>query len=471
MIVLGFRTISHVMLFQFLCVVLLISEKACAWISVSRNPHRPYCNQIPLYGAASLTDLLDTLDDQRNFPALQNWALDRGVVLADGVKLVDNGLGDWGVGLSENHTQVAQTPIMTIPKDLVLSSADPKLQELRNTISESMASVSMEYYVPECLLMMLVLWEKAKANASAWSPWLETLPKGFNTGIHLDPLERSHVERVAPEFLLQQDLQWTACHQALQYTADNNLLPMELQEFLCNAEDDMDDLTKWAFSIIFTRSWRTPSGSEATLVPLGDMFNHDSAMANVAPNILEDGSVQMTLKQDVSEGSPLFLSYGMGVFPARFLVNFGFWDRSAQFMDANLTIPEEFPVDRSQLVASTRTGGITEDVWNLAIYRLLQERDPAMAEKLAVAQQKQDEASIQDICSKFDLEGALYLRLHALTLLSETYPDMDIAPENLSESPRRFGMIARYNNGMRESWMRVAEYLDEEIDDALRRRK
>jgi hypothetical protein len=179
----------------------------------------------------------------------------------------------------------------------------------------------------------------------------------------------------------------------------------------------------------------------------------------------------MTLKQDVSEGSPLFLSYGMGVFPARFLVNFGFWDRSAQFMDANLTIPEEFPVDRSQLVASTRTGGITEDVWNLAIYRLLQERDPAMAEKLAVAQQKQDEASIQDICSKFDLEGALYLRLHALTLLSETYPDMDIAPENLSESPRRFGMIARYNNGMRESWMRVAEYLDEEIDDALRRRK
>jgi hypothetical protein len=107
----------------------------------------------------------------------------------------------------------------------------------------------------------------------------------------------------------------------------------------------------------------------------------------------------------------------------------------------------------------------------LAVYRLLQERDPAMAEKLAVAQQKQDEASIQDICSKFDLEGALYLRLHVLTLLSETYPDMDIAPENLSESPRRFGMIARYNNGMRESWMRVAKYLDEEIDDALRRRK
>lgn len=400
-------------------------------------------------------------------PSLQNWALDKGVQLAEGVKLVDNGLGDWGVGLSENHTQVAETPIMTVPKDLVLSSADPKLQKLRSTISESMAP--MEYYVPECLLMIKVLWEKAQADDSTWSTWLETLPQDFNTGIYLDTLERSHVERMAPDFLKQQDLQWTACQRALQEAFGKKLLPNELQDFLEEA-GDIEDLTKWAFSVIFTRSWRAPSGSEATLVPLGDMFNHDSVMANVAPNILDDGSVRMTVKQDVAEGSPLFLSYGMGVFPARFLVNFGFWDRSADFMDANLTIPEEFPIDRSQLVASTRTGGITEDVWNLGIYKLLQKRDPTIAETLAVAQQGQDDAAIQEICSQYDLEGAMYLRLHALKIIGETYPDMDIAPENMSESPRRFGMIARYNNGMRESWMRVAEYLDEEIDDALQRR-
>jgi len=48
--------------------------------------------------------------------------------------------------------------------------------------------------------------------------------------------------------------------------------------------------------------------------------------------------------------------------------------------------------------------------------------------------------------------------------------DMDIAPEIMSDCPRRYGMIARYNNGMRESWMRVADYLDEEIDYLLSRR-
>ena len=47
---------------------------------------------------------------------------------------------------------------------------------------------------------------------------------------------------------------------------------------------------------------------------------------------------------------------------------------------------------------------------------------------------------------------------------------MDIALEIMSDCPRRYGMIARYNNGMRESWMRVADYLDEEIDYLLSRR-
>ena len=69
------------------------------------------------------------------------------------------------------------------------------------------------------------------------------------------------------------------------------------------------------------------------------------------------------------------------------------------------------------------------------------------------------------------MEGALWLRLHALKMVSETYPDMDIAPENLSESPRRYGMIARYNNGMRESWMRVIDNLELDIKATMQRRE
>eukprot|EP00980_Cylindrotheca_fusiformis_P003935 scaffold871_cov130-Cylindrotheca_fusiformis.AAC.12 len=484
-----------------ICLLVLLLD-VTGWISVSRVPHRSKCalqqSFPPLFATppASLKSLImETLDDQRNVPSLERWALEKGVALAEGVKLVDNGLGDWGVGLSENHTQVAQTPIMTIPKDLILTSADPLLEDdLRSTISESMTLSSMEYYVPECLLMTKVLWEKAKGKnsntSSEWSPWLDTLPKSFQTGIYMNPMERSLVERLAPEFLEQQTLQWQACRTALNVALEKQVLPKELHEYLANqSQAEQDELIKWAFSVVFTRSWRTPNSSkttttpfEATLVPLGDMFNHDSVMANVYPNIVpENGSIQMKVKRNVEPGSPLYLSYGMGNLPGRFLVNFGFWDRSADYMDANLTIPSEgYPIDRSQLVVSTRNGGVTEDVWDLGIYQLLRQRDPIVAERFANAQRNQDERTLQEIRSQYDLEGALYLRLHALKLIGETYPEMDIAPavaddgntsSSVMDSPRRFGMIARYNNGMRESWRRVADYLDDEINEALLKRK
>ena len=101
----------------------------------------------------------------------------------------------------------------------------------------------------------------------------------------------------------------------------------------------------------------------------------------------------------------------------------------------------------------------------------MKERDPESANHFATAYRNQDTTTLDQICTKWELEGAMYLRLHALKIVGETYPDMDIAPENLSESPRRYGMIARYNNGMRESWIKVGSYLMEEIEYILRQRE
>ncbi|CAJ1948495.1 unnamed protein product [Cylindrotheca closterium] len=467
-----------------------------------------------LFESASLMDLLDTLEDKRDIPSLQDWAVEQGVHFAEGVLLVDNGLGDWGVGLSANHSHVANTPIMTIPPHLILSSQDARIAPATQSFIENkMATISpgMDYYHKECLLMMVVLLETFNAASSNWSPWLETLPRSFSIGLFLDPLERSHVGRMAPAFLEQQDKQWNACWNAIQQVVDDELveLPIGFRDYLRNymmnekssssssseeetADDErtLKELVQWAFGVVFTRSWRSPDGKAATLVPLGDMFNHDSSMANVFPSLLQqnddddeslaakmpEGSIQMKLKQNVEVGSPLFISYGMGDQPARFLVNFGFWDRSASLMDANLTVPntEDWIVDPSELVVSTRSGGVSEEVWNLAAYKflLLNEQNAMTATKLAQARKDNDQASFQAILDDYDIPAIMYLRKHALQIISETYPDMDLCPEgNPIESPRRFGMIARYNNGMRESWMRVAESLEFELEDALAKRQ
>lgn len=373
--------------------------------------------------------------------------------------------------------------------------------------------------------MMVVLLETAASDQqSCWSPWLESLPRSFPIGISLDPIERSHVQRMAPAFLEQQEKQWNACWHAIQQVVVINSdeesssssveLPTGFREYLLqyqskdrgkkddlsssstnngNLDNDDDDddkttngqsrslkeLVQWAFGVVFTRSWRSPDGTAATLVPLGDMFNHDSAMANVYPTFVqEDGSIQMKLKRDVEPGSPLYLSYGMGDQPARFLVNFGFWDRSARWMNANLTVPEDFvedwKVDPSELVVSTRSGGISEEVWNLAVYRFLLDRDMEIAAELAQARKDEaDQAALfQAMLDQYEIPAILYLRKHALQIVGETYPEMDLCPEgNPMESPRRFGMIARYNNGMRESWMRVAESLEHELEEALKKRQ
>lgn len=390
--------------------------------------------------------------DNRNVPKLEEWAFNQGIDFSQGIRLVNNGMGDWGVGLTESQSLEAGSSIMTVPSHLILSSLDDSVQEYEESVRNSMAESNMNYYTQECLLMIRVLQEHEKGETSIWKEWLDTLPRDYSTGLYLDPLERSVAQRVAGPFLEHQEQQWEACRKAI-----TNLDLDLLEEF------DDDDLL-WAFSVVFTRSWRAPTEAmEATLVPLGDMFNHDSSKPNVKPNRLEDGSIQMTAKSGISEGSPLFLSYGHGAFPGRFLVNFGFWDRSCDYMDANLTVPEGLDVDSSQLVVSTRTGDIAEDVFTVAVYEFLKQRDADLANKML--------ADPDAYTIAYDLEGALWLRMHALKMVSETYPEMNIAPENLSESPRRYGMIARFNNGMRDSWLRVTKNLELDIEHAMTRRQ
>jgi hypothetical protein len=431
--------------------LLLLSSSVYSWVVPSTKQARANGYNVQSYPRFAVKDvdgssktidnkaLKDVInkaldqDDNRNIPFLQEWAIGQGVQIADGVTFVDNGLGDWGVGLNQSHAK--GTSVMTIPSDLILSSESPELQKYRDSLQTSMNG-GMEFYVPECLLILRVLEEKSKGESSRWQPWLETLPRSFSTGLFFEEIERAQAERLAPEFLIQQDLQWNACFAAIRKLLDDGLLSDNMTTFLKKAQisdgddddepaDTLDSLIRWAFSVVFTRSWRTASGLEATLVPLGDMFNHDSKNANVAPRpFSDDGSIQLSLKEDTDVGADLFITYGLSSFPGRFLILFGFWDRSSFFMDANLTIPEEFVVDRSQLVVSTRNGAITEDVWNLAVYNILSQRDPAKAAQMAEAQRTQDETTIQKFSSEWGLEAALYLRLHVLRTIGETYPGM-----------------------------------------------
>ena len=176
----------------------------------------------------------------------------------------------------------------------------------------------MDQYLPEFIVMINLLQEVVKRDQSFWYPWIQSLPREFSTGLWMDEYERAIVDRLAPQFLAHQEHQWEAFKRAFETT----------KVVVADLEIVNHDIFQWAFSVVFTRSWRTPDGKHAAIVPLGDMFNH-GLPSNIHVKMHAD-ACQMLLKEAAQKGEGLYLDYGISQFPERFLVMYGFCDRSCQ---------------------------------------------------------------------------------------------------------------------------------------------
>lgn len=56
----------------------------------------------------------------RDMEPLATWALDWGVILADGIQLTERSVGDWTLSLTEPFKQ--GSPLLTVPSHIILSS-------------------------------------------------------------------------------------------------------------------------------------------------------------------------------------------------------------------------------------------------------------------------------------------------------------------------------------------------------------
>ena len=95
----------------------------------------------------------------------------------------------------------------------------------------------------------------------------------------------------AGTFLYAQDIQYDTCLNLMEVdvgatttkTDDTdrfNQWLLELQQCKYHhaageQQNAFDNLVKWAFSVVFTRSMRSPNKQHAQIVPIGDMANHD----------------------------------------------------------------------------------------------------------------------------------------------------------------------------------------------------
>jgi len=408
---------------------------------------------------------------------LLQWAVDCGVEFAQGVEIVSDNSGDWGMELVQ--PKEGGTPLLTIPSQVILSSEVYAGSSLYGWMKQNVAD---PYWLPECLLGIRLLEELSKGLYSPWCVWLESLPTTFTTALYWDSFERSQVQRIAPKFLEQHLKQWQTFSTLVKELSrdSEDLISKDFRKWL-RSQEDISSASKWAFSIVMTRSWRAPDGKEATIVPIGDMCNHDSLEANVRPCLREKGgSLQLILTKDTdcSEERPsgIFLSYGLSHHPARFLVNFGFCDVSAPLIEVHIDtylaqkgLPplsdlKFWPAfDPSHLVVSADGGVVAEDVWVVFLLQLLRKRDPAQIPRLQKAYDSDDdeelETLLEELFQDWELPIVVEMKDHFQMLLDTQYAPISFSGRDFASHPH-LQMIANYNSFMRNVFQGAIRYLD-----------
>eukprot|EP00978_Attheya_sp_CCMP212_P010625 scaffold25867_cov55-Attheya_sp.AAC.2 len=453
----------------------------CRFTSRVIEPFDPRCSRQMCHRQTS-TVSIDGASASRDMQSLQEWAISRGVCLEAGVQLKAQGNGDWGLLLDQ--TSKAGNRILKIPSDLVLSSSRsaPSSCLEQDEVDFSICSLQkfgMEEYIPEFFLMMELLSERAKGPMSMWHFWFHSLPKEFSTGLYMDEVERLYVEVFASDFLKHQEMQWEA------FYSTSRELCRRTDSLASTFLSGMDDsVLKWAFSVIFTRSWRTKDKVPcATIVPIGDMFNHNSGFSNVwVDQASSDSDVDIRASRDMEPGADLYLSYGITQYPARFLVIFGFCDESCPAIFANVTVPPSTVetgnelnddagfMDHTKMVFFTANGAISDTVWNAVLYKILLEHDQSdVAQTFYKACKNNDWDIVVDMHTKWGVEVTRFLQSHVEGMLIRTYaPLPPFTREDYVEHPR-LELIVRYNTFMISVLIKVKKHLEEAMDKARAR--
>ena len=415
-------------------------------------------------------------------PLLQ-WAVNSGVEFAHGTEIVADDRGDWGVELVESKG--TGTPILTIPQELILTSRHFQGTRLERWMSENIENVSL---LPECILTVILLEELSAGGASPWNIWLESLPTEYFTGLFLDSFERSIVRRMAPKHLQRIEQQWSDCSAVITKLARDpqSILTPYFRTWL-QTQDNLLFTARWAFSVITTRSWRTPDGQHATIVPIGDMVNHHCQQANVRPCFRNgDGAMQLCLTTDIHGTTDwpkgIHLSYGTGHHPARFLVNFGFCDTSAPLIDAHidhylsknglppLSDETNWPVfDPSLLVVSKDHGVAADGVWLIFLLIVLRRRNPSQIPRVQEAYDSDDDVELGELLDglfgDWELTVAMEMKDHFVDLLVNVYPDFQYSKNDFIQHPR-LDMITNYNGMMRTIFQRAIAHLNLVVEQA-----
>lgn len=366
--------------------------------------------------ATKSSPAIETLLDPslpRDLDAFKEWSKENGVVLVDGLDLSlssEEEGNDWSLKL-ERPLKSAQC-LLTVPNDLILSS--PKIKkELGGSVDKAVEYLKYKNIEPQShqfYLWVRLLLECKKGHESKYFGWLQSLPKTFDSAVSMDEVE---LECLPP-------FAWSLA-KMVRFHFQVFLEALDLVDDACIDSDikSNKDLLLWTFNVVFTRCWGKADFKDDDrhdLVPMGDMFNHGEP-PNVFIDYDDNQDCNIVLKGDVDPSTPLKLSYGHATTPSKFLSIFGFVDFAQPkiFCQILANDPSQRHVDMGydtdKMLFDTRDGSISEAVWDVTLYSILDQL-PKEQEELYNANKSGDEETKKLLHQKYYLETCIVLKNH-----------------------------------------------------------
>jgi hypothetical protein len=379
---------------------------------------------------------------------MDEWAASCGVQRADGFQLTVTNENPLDVGVMTSQDLPAQSPVIFVPNEMILSSRQAFQEIGRVEAAEKrLVSAKAAEHVPKFYLFLKILREYELGDQSPWYPWFNSLPRYYSNGSSMTPFCFDCLPPFASSLAMGERIKFIQFFQALRYV-----------DFLSDQVKSSKEIAKWAFAVVYTRGFPTPDG-DFRIAPVADMFNH-GAENEVELTYDEDGNCCVYTTRDVPAGSPLRLSYGDPTNPSLLFARYGFLDESsvASFCKIIIPRPPQKVIDmgyaHNRMLFYKNTGEVSQEVWDVLLYQLLVS-DPTVQEQFYQAHVSGDYQTKQAFHEHHYPRTSVALNNHVNTFLK----DLQILQnkgvgKDFNEHPR-LPVIMQHNEFVRQTFLAV----------------
>mmetsp|Transcript_8888 Transcript_8888/g.19961 ORF Transcript_8888/g.19961 Transcript_8888/m.19961 type:complete len:435 (+) Transcript_8888:198-1502(+) len=336
----------------------------------------------------SLPNLSPTIDG-RDVYTMADWAANCGVQQAEGVQLTSYDGNDY---FSMTQADIpAGSCVMYVPSDLVFTSTNAA-REFGDSLYQCesrLVAASLQDKVPLFRIFFKILAEYEKGEQSAWFPWLDSLPRTFNTGASMTYDCFDCLPPYAAYCAFAERHNLVNFEKIVRPLGGPSLAPFDPKIL------DDSCVLKWAYNVALTRS--IEKNGERFLAPMIDMFNHGAETEVDVSYDENTGECYAYSSKDIPAGSPLRISYVEDPTDSTPLfAQYGFLDESSPgtFCKVMHMLKEmdELGYQFSNLLFY-KNGEISPEVYDVVLYHVLKKNDPNVAQGFCQAVVGGDEAT------------------------------------------------------------------------------